>query len=94
MAIYKADASLDDAAKTTLLEILRDAKQNVRVTFTKKDGSERVMSCTLAESRIPEDKRPKTQNTKTSDEVCAVFDSEVMEWRSFRWESLVTFETI
>ena len=31
----------------------------VTITFTKKDGDERVMTCTLQEDAIPADQRPK-----------------------------------
>jgi hypothetical protein len=64
----------------------------VRVTFTKKDGSERILRCTLAESRIPEDKRPKEKkDTLSSDEAIRVFDVEKQDWRSFRWDSVKSF---
>jgi len=54
------------------------------VTFTKKDGSERVMRCTIDTHLIPTDKQPtsNTQSDKTSDQF-RVFDTELQEWRSF-----------
>lgn len=61
------------------------------VSFTKKDGSERVMRCTLNQSLIPGDKMPKTDGTSTkkkSDLVQAVFDLDKNEWRSFSWSSV------
>ena len=69
----------------------------VKVTFTKKDGSERVMNCTLSENLIPKAPIhatntnnpidfPKTR--KISTEVQAVFDIEAQSWRSFRWDSI------
>jgi hypothetical protein len=68
------------------------------VTFTKKDGTEREMFCTLAESRIPADKQPKsgmaqTSNSTTTGSAVRVFDTVTNEWRSFRWDSItnVTF---
>ena len=62
----------------------------VTVTFTKKDGSEREMVCTLSEDRIPPEKLPKGSGKAKSDESLAVFDVEKEEWRSFRWDSIVT----
>ena len=41
---------IDDAM--TFLEKLRDSKSN-QLKFTKKDGSERLMKCTLDFSQIP-----------------------------------------
>jgi hypothetical protein len=60
------------------------------VTFTKKDGTERTMRCTLVESRIPSEKTPhsKETSTTTSGSALRVFDEEKQEWRSFRWDSI------
>ena len=60
----------------------------VELTFTKKDGTERVMQCTLQESSIPETAKPKGSNRAVSDESLRVFDTEKNEWRSFRWDSI------
>lgn len=64
------------------------------ITFTKKDGTERAMQCTLSESRIPAEKQPKEpQTASTGGSALRVFDTEKQEWRSFRWDSIknVTF---
>jgi hypothetical protein len=55
------------------------------VTFTKKDGTERVMKCTLVPDQLPaveikEDKAPRKQKTE---DVLAVYDVEANGWRSF-----------
>jgi len=63
---------------------------NLCVTFTKKDGSERKMYCTLAPKFIPEEKHPKT-DTKFTEEAIRVFDKEIGDWRSFRWDSVTSF---
>ena len=65
----------------------------LQVTFTKKDGTERKMRCTLLEQAIPEDKRPKTEGSSFTDEAVRVFDMEKQEWRAFRFDSIknVTF---
>lgn len=60
----------------------------VEVKFTKKDGTERVMKCTLQESDIPEESKPKGSNRVKSDDSLRVFDVEKNEWRSFRWDSI------
>ena len=65
----------------------------VTVTFTKKDGSERVMNCTLVESSIPEEKKPKgTSTAARSDETLAVYDIDADGWRSFRIDSIKSVE--
>ena len=72
--------------KNWLLGLLRS--EVVDITFTKKDGSERIMKCTLMESKIPTEKMPKGTEKAKSDEVVPVFDIENDGWRSFRWDSI------
>ena len=70
--------------------LLRDEK--VKIVFTKKDGTERTMVCTLAESKIPSEKSPKNTGKTQSDEAIAVFDLEKQDWRSFRFDSVKNIE--
>ena len=85
----------DSEAQEYVLNNLRSNQQGVRVTFTKKDGSERKMLCTLIEGNIPSDKRPKTETTsQTTGSAVRVFDTEVSEWRSFRWDSVTKVELV
>jgi len=75
--------------------LLRDANaKDLCITFTKKDGTERKMFCTLSEGRIPTDKMPKEESTssQTSGSAVRVFDTEKQEWRSFRWDSVIKVE--
>jgi len=72
--------------KDWLLGLLRS--QIVYITFTKKDGSERILKCTLMESEIPTEKVPKGTEKSKNDEVVPVFDVENDGWRSFRWDSI------
>ena len=58
--------------------------QPATITFTKKDGTERVMNCTLRGDMLPaveikEDKAPHKQN----DSVLSVYDLDAQGWRSF-----------
>ena len=64
----------------------------VSITFIKKDGSERIMQCTLSESKIPSEFAPKGTEKAKSDEVLPVFDVENGGWRSFRWDSIKKIE--
>jgi hypothetical protein len=63
----------------------------VTITFTKKDGSERVMKCTtnptyimFKDPSILESKREK----KVNEDVMPVYDLESNAWKSFRWDSI------
>ena len=64
----------------------------VTVHFTKKDGTERKMDCTLKEENIVQYEK-KTERVKTlNEETCPVFDLEKNEWRSFRYDALTKVE--
>lgn len=82
------NAFSDEKGREWLKELLHE--QVVGVTFTKKDGTERVMQATLSESFIPQADRSEnsTNIRKKSDEALAVWDTEVQGWRSFRWDSI------
>jgi hypothetical protein len=57
----------------------------VEIVFTKKDGNERLLKCTLMEKFLPEtvgSDRPR------NDDALAVYDLENEGWRSFRWDSI------
>ena len=72
---------------------LKSEIDGMRIIFTKKDGSERELKCTLHEDAIPADKKPKgTSKVVRSTEALPVFDLENKEWRSFRWDSLQKIE--
>lgn len=72
----------------------------VKVTFIKKDGTERVMECTLAPSLVPAEPVHETntdnpidfpapkREKKINEDTCPVYDMEAKGWRSFRWDSV------
>ena len=65
--------------------------REVKIEFTKKDGTQRSMLCTLNEAVIPTEKLPKSKEEtgdSISSETCRVFDVEKQDWRSFRWDSV------
>ena len=66
--------------------------QEVKISFTKKDGTERKMLCTLVENKIPNEKLPKNSGKSKSNDALAVFDIEKDAWRSFRWDSVTKIE--
>jgi len=63
------------------------------VTFTKVNGDERVMNCTLNADKMPkmEEKEGGTKK-KPNPDVLSVWDVTANGWRSFRWDSLKSFE--
>lgn len=67
----------------------------VTVTFTKKDGTERVMKCTLSPKLLPE--QPLTENKKERkkpENTIAVYDVESKGWRSFSIKSVKRIQMI
>lgn len=65
-----------------------------KVTFTKSNGEERIMYCTLNESLIPIDTAPSSEMKRTKKEnpdVQPVYDVKSLGWRSFRWDSVKDF---
>ena len=82
-------------------EDLRDWLKNilhqtdaVEVTFQKKDGTNRIMNCTLKEGIVVPYERLTDDVKKVNHEVCPVWDIDINEWRSFRYESItkISFE--
>ena len=82
--------------KEKLIEMLR--QEIVEVTFTKLNGEERKMPCTLIESFLP----PATKDSaitqkkvrEVSDKVCAVWAIEAKAFRSFRYDRVTKVEVI
>ena len=75
--------------RDTLIKNLQ--KKAMRITFTKVNGEERVMDCTLQEHMIPETNE---SNRKQNEEVLPVFDINKAEWRSFRVDSVMKVERL
>jgi len=67
------------------------------ITFTKKDGSERVMRCTLAQAHMPvreyekDSAEPKTPR-KVNPNTLAVWDLDKEAWRAFNLDSVKHFK--
>ena len=66
-------------------------KKAMRITFTKVNGEERVMDCTLQEHFI---QQTEESNRKKNEEVLPVFDINKGEWRSFRLDSVTNIEIL
>lgn len=76
--------------KENLLDLLRN--NVVTVTFTKVDGSERTMTCTLLGEFVPNSGNGSMQllqeNSGRGDSNISVWDTQVQGWRSFRVASV------
>ena len=62
--------------------------ETVTVTFTKSDGTERVMRCTLQPSVLPPVTVKEGATRKSSTSSIAVWDLDVAGWRSFTLRSV------
>ena len=62
------------------------------VKFKKVNGDERLMECTLNMDFIPENHQPTTAATTHSNEVVRVYEPKSEGWRSFRGDSVISFE--
>lgn len=87
------DDALEKKIHTWLKSIL--ATTEATITFTKVDGSERVMKCTLEGSKLPvvelkEDTKLRKQSDSTK--ALRVFDLEKNEWRSFTIKNIKRIE--
>jgi hypothetical protein len=89
---------------TTGTNLYHELRENIKtllqervltVNFTKKDGTKRVMLCTLLPDYLPViDKREGDEVKsikKQSEESIAVWDIETKAWRSFRIDSIVSY---
>lgn len=74
-------------------EIITQLKmQTVNIEFMKKDGTRRKMTCTLMPEMLPAqvDLEELINTRKGNPDILAVFDTDKDEWRSFRWDSLLS----
>ena len=63
------------------------------VTFLKKDGTQRVLRCTLSPTELPVqiDFEEVVQKKTPNPDVLAVWDLENKGWRSFRYDTILGF---
>lgn len=60
------------------------------VEFTKANGQNRVMRCTLQEGIIPAYSEKGTPAKVPSGETLVVWDLDINEWRSFRYDKITS----
>lgn len=72
--------------------MVNNFKGDFEITFIKKDGSERTLTVT---HDIPEDKTPKgIKPTKENLDILRVFVKDLQEWRSIRYDSILTLRSL
>lgn len=81
---------LDSITRDGMISILKF--DVVEVTFTKADGSERLMKCTLQKSIVPAatktDPLSQKKVREINEQVLPVWDIDKSAWRSFRVDSV------
>ena len=80
-------------------DVLRDLRDHVlEVTFTKVNGEQRVMRCTLKENLLPEsyktDIKEENDFHQKNPDVIACWDVQKGGWRSFRIDSVQYLQII
>jgi len=79
--------------RTELKEQLQAGNYNV--TFTKTDGTKRIMHCTLQEDALPKrtDTTEKVER-KVNESILSVWDLEKAGWRSFRMDAITEIDKV
>jgi hypothetical protein len=93
---------MKEIKRETVIELLQ--KECAVVTFTKGDGTERVLNCTLQAEYLPMPTPPPVASETTArtaelitkparvvnEHVVAAWDTDINEFRSFRLDSVIT----
>ena len=82
--------------------LLNDLRNNViEVTFTKTNGDQRIMRCTLMENMLPatyktnpDEKASETDFHQKNKDVIAAWDVQAGGWRSFRIDCVTYVQVI
>ena len=74
-----------DVFKQWLTDVLQSGP--VTVVFTKKNGDDRKMRCTVRKDLVKESTES-TKKRKANEDVMPVYDLDAGDWRSFRWDSV------
>ena len=93
--VAELESLAEEIRKEIRIKMIEELQSGTRVvTFTKVNGEQREMTCTLDPNIIPDpieikaDKSPKTVN----EEVLPVWDTTAQGWRSFRIDSVISFQ--
>ena len=72
--------------KETARELLRTS--NAEILFTKKDGTKRLMKCTLREGESTRQEEKTERTVKTNDSILSVWDLEASAWRTINLDTV------
>ena len=86
---------------TTAIDFLNTVRENpyVKIKFQKKDGTNRIMKCTLNFDKIPANKKPLSVNLPKilrllqQSKIIHVYDLEKNDWRSVPFNEVEWLET-
>ncbi len=81
-----------DQRRDTLVDLLRG--HICEVTFTKVDGTERVMPCTLDSRHIPPKVTESTRTKPLNPSVLSVWCTDKENWRSFKIDNVKSIKQI
>lgn len=79
-----------DKSKESLQNLLRTFVATI--TFTKKDGTERVMKCTLRQDIAVPHERKTDRVKEPKDDLLPVWDTEALAWRTITIPNILTVE--
>ena len=83
------DRKFDLNMKTQMRQQLGESVCTVK--FKKEDGTEREGKFTTNSRWIPEEKMPKSDKANNNMDLFVVFDTEINEWRSFKYDRMISF---
>ena len=78
------------ATKQSISELLRN--HEATITFTKKDGTERVMKCTLKEGVVVPHEKTTDRVKEPKPDILPVWDLEAQAWRSVTIPNILSIE--
>jgi len=79
-----------NASKEAIANLLR--LNEATITFTKKDGTERVMKCTLKEGVVVPHEKTTERVKEPKPDILPVWDLEVNAWRSVTIPNILSIE--
>ena len=89
------DSNDPSSLRKYLIEVL--SSNVLEIDFTKKDGTQRKMVCTLQESKLPKPDHTdgeKPARKSTNESIIHVYDLEKNDWRSIIIDSIKSYELV
>lgn len=78
--------------KSNIQNLLR--QWEAKITFTKKDGTERVMHCTLKEGVVVPHEKTTDRVKQPKDDLLSVWDMESQGWRTITVPNITVIEVV